>query len=197
MAKSQVSKGQDFSVARLDRSHRGLEKEILKIDGETGDLVIKDLAGTEVLKVTAATGVLEINGQAAIGTTGTALALSGDLEVAGDVGFYGTAAVAQPSAYTQTYATAAKTVALATVVAQTAVTDNGGGAAADGTIAAITNAANAGSADVAPVADAIKELSAKINLLVTAVNALTADSLADRKAVNALIDDLQALGLVA
>ena len=51
------------------------------------------------------------------------------------------------------------------------LTDNGGGAAADDTIAVITNAANAGSADVAPVADAIKELSTKVNAILVALRA--------------------------
>lgn len=53
----------------------------------------------------------------------------------------------------------------------TALTDNGGGAAADGTIGAITSAANAGSADVAPVKDAIMELSTKVNELITKLQA--------------------------
>lgn len=48
-----------------------------------------------------------------------------------------------------------------------ALVDNSGGGAADGTIALITNAANAGSADVAPVADAITELAARCNTLRT------------------------------
>lgn len=82
-------------------------------------------------------------------------------------------------ALTQTYSTADATHAAR---AASAITDNGGGAAADGTIAvvtaptaltdssggsasatlaAITNAANAGSADVGPVADAIASLAAR------------------------------------
>ncbi len=46
----------------------------------------------------------------------------------------------------------------------TALTDNSGGAAND-TIAVITNAANAGSADVGPTQDAIADLAAKVNAL--------------------------------
>lgn len=46
-----------------------------------------------------------------------------------------------------------------------ALTDNSGGAA-DATIAAITQAANAGSADVGPVKDAIADLAAQINAVV-------------------------------
>ena len=46
------------------------------------------------------------------------------------------------------------------------LTDNSGGAAND-TIASITNAANAGSADVGPTADAIADLAAKVNGILT------------------------------
>jgi len=53
----------------------------------------------------------------------------------------------------------------------TDLTDNSGGAAADDTIAVITNGANAGSADVGPTADAIAELSTKINAINTALKA--------------------------
>lgn len=49
-----------------------------------------------------------------------------------------------------------------------ALTDNSGGSAND-TIAVITNAANAGSADVGPVADAIADLAAKVNAIRTAL----------------------------
>lgn len=44
------------------------------------------------------------------------------------------------------------------------LTDNSGGSA-DDTIAVITQAANAGSADIAPVQDAIADLAAKVNEL--------------------------------
>jgi len=46
-----------------------------------------------------------------------------------------------------------------------ALLDNSGGAAND-TIAVITNAANAGSADVGPTADAIADLAAKVNEII-------------------------------
>jgi hypothetical protein len=82
------------------------------------------------------------------------------------IGFFGAAAVVQPTAYTQTYSTAAKTVPNAT---QASVTDTNGLA---GFLAAADRTA-----------------------LVTAVNAAGADILALKKVVNALIDDLQSLGL--
>lgn len=126
---------------------------------------------------------------------------------------------ANGSTYTQTYSTANRTVAAptatspaaATVVAQTAVTDNGGGEAADGTIAVLVDAGGtaAGAPTTASVANAIKELSTKVNLLVIAANALAADRAAtgtqvtalvaddldNRQSITALIDDGQAAGI--
>jgi hypothetical protein len=113
-------------------------------------------------------------------------------------------------AYTQTYSTANRTVAAptavapaaATVVAQTALTVADGVGTNDGTIGAIT-------ADASVIA-AVQELAAKINLLVTAANALAADRAADltqitalvaddldnRQTITALIDDLQTADIV-
>lgn len=54
-------------------------------------------------------------------------------------------------------------------IALAALTDNSGGAAGNDTIAAITEAGNAGSADVGPTADAIADLAAKINEIRTAL----------------------------
>lgn len=81
-------------------------------------------------------------------------------------------------AYTQTYSTAHKSVLAATAGALT-VADGAG--TNDGTIGAIT--------DNATTIAAVQELAA-------AINALIADNLQLRKNVNALIDDLQALGMV-
>lgn len=50
----------------------------------------------------------------------------------------------------------------------TSLTDSSGGTAND-VVAAITNAANAGSADVGPTADAIADLSAKVNAIIAAL----------------------------
>jgi len=57
---------------------------------------------------------------------------------------------------------------LATLSGISALSDSSGGATGNNTIAAITNGANAGSADVAPVADAIADLAAKINEILAA-----------------------------
>ena len=95
----------------------------------------------------------------------------------GTLGFYGVTPVVRPSAYTQTYDTAARTVPAATAAALT-VADGAG--TNDGTIGAITGDAS--------VIAAVQELSAQIT-------ALIADDLALKKVITAIIDDLQSLGL--
>lgn len=84
------------------------------------------------------------------------------------LGFWGATAIVRPAAYTQTYSTAARTVPNATVGA---VSTAGVGLTAYGFSQA--------QGDSIPVA----------------INALTADVLALRQLVNALIDDHQAMGL--
>lgn len=86
------------------------------------------------------------------------------------VGFNGVTPVGVQSAYTQTYSTAARTVATATA---TAVTTAGGTATSPFGYVTLAQA----------------------NAIVTAINALIDDNLADRKAMNAIIDDLQVFGL--
>jgi hypothetical protein len=125
-----------------------------------------------------------VGGIVNIGTADTSVVNIG--KAANSVGFFGVAAATQPTAYTQTFATADKTHANPTAAT---LTDNSGGTAAD-TVAAITNAANAGSADVAPVADAIATF-------VREQARLKADHADLAALVNSVIDDLQALGLVA
>lgn len=93
--------------------------------------------------------------------------------------FYGAAPAAQPSAYTQTYATANKTHENPTAATLT-VTDGAG--TNDNTIDAIT--------DNASTIAAVQELADEINKLV-------ADVADVKQIVNSVIDDLQALGLVA
>jgi len=98
-----------------------------------------------------------------------------------EMGFFGVTPVARPSAWTQTYATADKTVANPTGAT---LTDNSGGGATDNTIGVIAIGGNVGQ----DIPDAIAELADEINKLV-------ADNLDLRQAVTALIDDQQALGL--
>lgn len=85
------------------------------------------------------------------------------------IGFLGATPVAKPTAYTQTYSTAARTVPVATQVAVV-------------TTAASTSAYGFTQAQ----ADAIP----------VAINAAAADILALKKVVTALIDDFQAFGLL-
>ncbi len=109
--------------------------------------------------------------------------------------FYGAAPVARPSAYTQTFATADKTVAART---QAALTDNTGGTA-DATIAAIPDPADApATADALRddlVANALPAIRNAIADLAAQVNNARTDGLDTTSALNAVIDDLQALGL--
>lgn len=88
-------------------------------------------------------------------------------------GAFGVTPATRAAAYVQTYSTAARTV-------PAVLTDSTGGTPGT-TLAAITNGANAGSADVGPVKDAIASLNARINTLA--------------QVLNALIDDLQSYGL--
>ena len=102
----------------------------------------------------------------------TADAIDGNLAFQGNVGFYGTAPIAQPSAYTQTYATADKTNANPTA----------------------TSIATTGVTQTTPWGYATE---AQGNAVAVAVNALIVDVADVKQLVNSLIDDLQALGLVA
>ncbi len=87
------------------------------------------------------------------------------------VGFYGVTPVVRGSAYTQTYSTASKTVPAAT-----ASNPPAGG-----------TGATAGAYDTA----------ANRNLMITSLTNNIADVLALKKVVNALIDDLQAIGIIS
>ena len=98
---------------------------------------------------------------------------------AGKLGFYGVAAIVQPAAYTQTYSTASKTHPNATAAV---LTDNTGGTPTT-TLAAIEAIYTQ-----ATIADGLASLASM-------TNKNTADILAVKQLVNAVIDDLQALGL--
>lgn len=104
----------------------------------------------------------------------------------GSIGFQGATPIVTPAAYTQTYATADRTHNARTAAT---LTDNSGGAAADGTIAAITGGNNAGSADLVPTQDAIVELADQINKLI-------ADQQDTAQLLNSVIDDLKSYGLL-
>lgn len=79
-------------------------------------------------------------------------------------------------------------VADAAALTSATLTDSSGGVA-DTTIAAITNAANPGSADVGPTANAIADLAAQ-------VNALRVDLTSTRAQLNTALARLRAHGLI-
>lgn len=112
-------------------------------------------------------------------------------------GVYGVAAVARPSAFTQTYATAAKTHANPTAVA---LTDNSGGTA-NTTVQALPDPADApATADALRddlVANLIPALRNDFADLAAAVNALIADVANTKQVVNSVVDDLQSEGWLA
>lgn len=110
-------------------------------------------------------------------TTGTKFGSSATEKLS----FYGATPIVQPSAYTQTYSTAAKTNPNATAAT---LTDNSGGTA-NTTLEAI-----GATYSQTAVANNFADLAAM-------VNKLTADHLATKKLLNSIIDDLQALGLAS
>lgn len=101
------------------------------------------------------------------------------------IGFFNATPIVRPTAYTQTYSTADKTVAARTAAA---LTNNTGGTIST-TLAAITAGAAYTQADMLAVKNALASLADQ-------VNKLRNDHLDTTNAVNAIIDDLQALGLV-
>lgn len=124
------------------------------------------------------------------------------------LGFWNATPVNQPDAYTQTYAVANKTHAARTAAT---LTDNSGGAGADGTIDAIDTvitdpADTPADADYLRddlVANTIPDIEASLQNCADAiaeladqVNKLIADQVDTAQAVNALIDDLQEVGIV-
>ena len=100
------------------------------------------------------------------------------------------APAAARSAYTQTYATADKTHANPTAVAPGAVTEYT--AHASGAIAVTSNAAT----DLDTTAAALNTLVDECQDIQTQVAALVTDLADLKQLVNAIVDDLQALGLV-
>lgn len=101
------------------------------------------------------------------------------------IGFYNATPIVRPSAYTQTFATADKTMAARTAAA---LTNNTGGTVST-TLAAITAGAAYTQADMLAVKNALASLADQVNKQRT-------DDLDTANVVNSLIDDLQALGLV-
>ncbi len=185
-----------------------------KVDGD--DLVF---IATDRTEGGVSTEALRINGNTGVVTTGgTPLSGSFTEQGAYTQTAYSTAtrtvAAATTHAITDSSGGAVSTTALAVIPAATthAITDSSGGAASTTVIAAITDSGPA-TADAGPVRNAFATLAAEDALLkadilalkTPTVNAIAtlnaelalakADILALKKVVNALIDDLQAVGI--
>lgn len=115
-----------------------------------------------------------LNGRAS-GNIGGALAHSGAA-----VGLFGVTPAARPAAIVQTYATAERTHAAPTA---SVLTSNG--VSANTTLVDVTTAA---------VADPVK-VNANFDDVADAVNKLIADVADVKQVVNAVVDDLQSLGI--
>lgn len=123
--------------------------------------------------------------------SGDNLVLTGNLAVGGNVtlgnastdtiGFYGVTPVVRPTAYTQTYATASKVVANLTSATLTDST---------------TGTANTTVVDVT-AAFSQTILNDNFADLIAQTNALRADIISNKNNITSVIDDLQALGLLA
>lgn len=100
-----------------------------------------------------------------------------------------------PSTYTQTYSTAARTVPNATVAAPTAAVLTATNIASKTAAATLTQSSATNPSDT-EFDQLAKDLGTLINSQRTEIVALTADVLALKKVVTALVDDLQAHGLV-
>lgn len=104
------------------------------------------------------------------------------------LGFWNATPVVQPVHIADPSAVSALT--------QDSLTDNSGGTA-NTTIAAITNAANAGSADVGPTADAIADIAAQLAKIKTDIAAIKTGADSNKTAIDAILADLATVGLQA
>lgn len=130
-----------------------------------------------VLDIRGSTQIAEAGNITVGTTTGTKIGTATTQKL----GFYNATPIVQPSAYTQTYSTADKTHANATAAT---VTDNSGGTA-NTTLEAIS------------AAYVQSEVRNNFADLAAQHNAILVDLLDLKQLVNSIIDDLQALGLVA
>lgn len=204
MSKELITNGNDFVLEWVERAYVGARRTVMQVNGLDGSVV---MGGLSIDK----NGVVSINGAAVAGTVTDNLtvaagksitfaagsgglnanAATGAIRLGGasaTVGFFGVAASAKASAYTQTYSTAAKTVAAATTHT---ITDSSTGTPSTSALAAMTGVDGAGS-NAAPLT-ATKNNIATLGAELALANA---DIVALKKVVNALVDDLQAYGLV-
>lgn len=179
-----VAKGIDMSTAgtgSYDITLKTNMADALSIkDSATDIIVFATTTGTPVVTVTPIstfTGIVTINGGITMGdaknialntTTGTKIGTATSQKL----GFFNATPIVQCSAYTQTYDTANKTIAAPTCATM-------------GDLAATQNTGWGASTE------------AGFDKITAAVDELIADNLDLRQAITAIIDDLQALGLVA
>jgi hypothetical protein len=151
--------------------------------GTTANIGIRNAASlvqSGASTFTAAVNITDVN--VVLGTaTGTQFGTATSQKLA----FYGSTAVIQGSAFTQTYSTASHTHSNPTAAT---LTDNSGGTA-NTTLEALTSGA-VYATDVAAIRNNFADLAAMCNKL-------TADLLVVRNVLNAVIDDQQRLGLFA
>jgi hypothetical protein len=171
----------DTADITLSVANAGVMTEVFRAK-PTGEV---DIAGTLIV-----TGLITANGGITMGdakdialntTTGTKLGTSTSQKL----GFFNATPIVQRSAWTQTFATADKTHAART---SAAITNNTGGAVST-TLAAITAGAAYAQGDMTATKNALASLADQ-------VGKVRADLDDTAQALNALIDDLQALGLV-
>lgn len=151
-----------------------------------GDIAFGTATARTILAADAAVGAADIaivaldaSDNVYIGTTAAGADLAAGVMIAGaakNVGFFGVAPVARASAYTQTYATAAKTVTQDADLSGAAPFQTANPTGTSQGIAFANEAAW----------DAFMAL----------LDKLVADSMVTKKVVNAIIDDLQAYGLM-
>ncbi len=152
-------------------------------DGVTRRGIVGDYNfGTTDIILKSDTGALHLGDS----TSNDVIVLSaGGTKILGNIGFYNTTPVARPAAYTQTYATADRTIAART---SAAITNNTGGTVST-TFAAITAGAAYAQADMTAVKNALASIADQFNKLRN-------DHLDTTQGLNSVIDDGQTLGLL-
>lgn len=188
-------------VAVATQYPRGIVVEAASAEDELAVIELfyhaDDLGGTETFVAGVIQGTLSVGDDLTMAdeadfvlntTTGSMLPKTSSQKL----GFWGTTPVAQQSHIADPAATASDPDALTAAT----LTDNGGGAAADGTIADIANADASETTDRSVIADAVKELSDQINKLVADVTSIRTQLVAtidDVQANNTAIDSINAL----
>lgn len=180
---------------------------VINEEGNDADFRVESDTDANALYVDASSNTVQVGAATASDSAkfyvAGKLSTSGEAEINGDlnhdgsnVGFYGVAPAARPSAYTQTYSTATRTHSNPTA---STLTDNSGGTA-DATVQALTDPADLPlTADALRddlVANLIPELRNNIADLTAQINALIVDLANVKQVLNQVVDDHQANGLL-